>query len=165
MANKEPGLYPYLMPVLMSEKNAGPNEKVRRKTITFPKYTPIKKEIEIYDITGSYLKNNPRIVKIFGEFIDITEMFFDLGFKQYQPSIDFFENSNNISSKWNIFYKPMKINIGYSYKELLEEHNVNDITMHEVSALEDSPFLSPSAAQVMRDISASNDNEEEEDDN
>ena len=50
-----------------------------------------------------------------------------------------------------------------SPEELLEEHNVNDITMHEVSALEDSPFLSPSAAQVMRDISAVN--EEEEDDN
>lgn len=93
---------------------------VRRKTVTFPKYTPIKKEIEIYDVTQTYLKNKPKIIKIFGEFIDISQIFFDLGFKQYNPSVKFFDNSNIIESKWNIFYKPLKINFGYSYKELLE---------------------------------------------
>ena len=33
IAKKEPVLYPNLIPVLMSAKNAGPNEKVRSITI------------------------------------------------------------------------------------------------------------------------------------
>jgi hypothetical protein len=49
-----------------------------------------------------------------------------------------------------------------STDDLLEEHNSNDITQHQVSGLEDSPFLSPSAAQVMRDISTIRNKEEEE---
>ena len=40
-----------------------------------------------------------------------------------------------------------------STEDLLKEHMTTDITHHQVSAFEDSPFLSPSAAQVMRDIS------------
>jgi hypothetical protein len=48
-----------------------------------------------------------------------------------------------------------------SFDDIIEEHNANDITQHQVSGLEDSPFLSPSAAQVMRDISTVRDEEEE----
>jgi len=48
-----------------------------------------------------------------------------------------------------------------STEELLKHHISTDITMHEVSALQDSPFLSPSAAQVMRDITREDNSIEE----
>ena len=38
-------------------------------------------------------------------------------------------------------------------EDLMLDHFANDISQHQVSDLEDSPFLSPSAAQVMRNIS------------
>ena len=38
-------------------------------------------------------------------------------------------------------------------EDLMLDHFANDISQHQVSGLEDSPFLSPSAAQVMRNIS------------
>jgi len=49
-----------------------------------------------------------------------------------------------------------------STEDLLKEHMTTDITHHQVSAFEDSPFLSPSAAQVMRDISTIRPNDDED---
>jgi hypothetical protein len=40
------------------------------------------------------------------------------------------------------------------------DHFANDISQHQVSGLEDSPFLSPSAAQVMRNISRKDEDKE-----
>jgi hypothetical protein len=40
------------------------------------------------------------------------------------------------------------------------DHFANDISQHQVSGFEDSPFLSPSAVKVMRDINRKDDNED-----
>lgn len=106
---------------------------IRRNSTKQLKYKPINREISIYNINETYNKKNPKIIKIFRPVIDITQIFEDLGFKQYMPKINFFEKSNNIDSLWNIFYKPVKLSIGYSYKELLETvyYNNNEIIWKE----------------------------------
>ena len=48
-------------------------------------------------------------------------------------------------------------------EDLMLDHFANDISQHQVSAFEDSPFLSPSAAKVMRDINRKDDNEDDDD--
>jgi hypothetical protein len=45
-------------------------------------------------------------------------------------------------------------------EDLMLDHFANDISQHQVSDLEDSPFLSPSAAQVMRNISRKDEDKE-----
>jgi hypothetical protein len=45
-------------------------------------------------------------------------------------------------------------------EDLMLDHFANDISQHQVSGLEDSPFLSPSAAQVMRNISRKDEDKE-----
>jgi len=47
-------------------------------------------------------------------------------------------------------------------EDLMLDHFANDISQHQVSGLEDSPFLSPSAAQVMRNISRKDEDEDED---
>ena len=49
-------------------------------------------------------------------------------------------------------------------EDLMLDHLANDISQHQVSAFEDSPFLSPSAAKVMRDINRKDNNEDDDED-
>lgn len=92
---------------------------VRRK-FQHEKYRYEEKIIDIYDIKETYLINKPNIKKIFKPVIDITKIFEDHGFIQKSPMLDFFEKSDNNKSNWNIFYKPSKFIIGYTYRELLD---------------------------------------------
>lgn len=48
-----------------------------------------------------------------------------------------------------------------NFEDLMLDHFANDISQHQVSGLEDSPFLSPSAAQVMRNISRKEEDKKE----
>ena len=92
---------------------------VRRNMPFFDKYPSFTREIDIYDISSTYLKSAPKIKKIFKPLIDISKIFEDYGFLQEEANSEFFYNSDNLKSNWFIFYKPSKIKVGYSYKELL----------------------------------------------
>lgn len=92
-----------------------------RKNIKFfdEKYIPEKKVIEVYDPKQLRANSAPAIKKIFKSVINITKLFEDRGFVGVLPSQDFFLYSDLQKSNWNIFQKPTKIIVGYSYKELL----------------------------------------------
>lgn len=82
-------------------------------------YAPQKRIIEIFDVRQTYGKYPPKTIKVFKNVFDLTQLFEDRGFIQRQPEPDFFKKSDINKSNWFIFYKPSKINIGYTYKELL----------------------------------------------
>lgn len=82
--------------------------------------------VDVYSIKNSYLKEKPKIEKVFISYIDVTKVFEDFGFIQAEPMQEFFLNSNFESSNWNVFYKPSKIVKGISFKECLEA--VYDLT-------------------------------------
>jgi murein DD-endopeptidase MepM/ murein hydrolase activator NlpD len=92
-----------------------------RKNINFfdEKYVPEKKIVEVYDPKQLRSNGSPVIKKIFKSVINITKLFEDRGFVDVLPNQEFFLYSNIEKSNWNIFQKPSKIIVGYSYKELL----------------------------------------------
>lgn len=93
---------------------------VRRNIKYFDEiYVPEKKVIEVYDPKALSPNGPPKLKKIFKSVINITKLFEDQGFKSINPSQEFFLYSNLEKSNWNIFQKPAKITVGYSYKELL----------------------------------------------
>lgn len=93
---------------------------VRRNIKYFDEtYVPEKKVIEVYDPKSLSPNGPPKLKKIFKSVINITKIFEDQGFKSINPSQEFFLYSNLEKSNWNIFQKPAKITVGYSYKELL----------------------------------------------
>jgi murein DD-endopeptidase MepM/ murein hydrolase activator NlpD len=83
------------------------------------KYKITTEPTDVYDVRESYLKGALRLKRIFKPLIDVTQIFEDYGFIHNTPDIKFFTKSDNLKSNWFIFYKPSKINIGYTYKELL----------------------------------------------
>ncbi len=83
------------------------------------KYPPVKQATSVYDIFDTFGKSAPQITKIFKPLIDITKIFEDYGWIQKSPEQQFFEKSDNLKSNWFVFYKPHKINIGSTYKEIL----------------------------------------------
>lgn len=83
------------------------------------KYKPFRKPLYVYDIRETYGIKPPSLVRIFKNLLDISQIFEDYGFINTPPHKDFFSYSDNIKSNWFSFYNPLKINIGYTYKELL----------------------------------------------
>ncbi len=83
------------------------------------KYMPIRQPTSVYNINDTYRKGPPQITKIFKPLIDITKIFEDYGWIQKLPEQDFFQKSDNLKSNWFTFYKPIKINIGSTYREVL----------------------------------------------
>ena len=81
------------------------------------RYSVQRETIEVY--TGKFIENIPEIKKILVNYIDLTKIFQDYGFIHADPQQSFFNNSELLSSKWFIFYKPSKFNVGYTYKEAL----------------------------------------------
>jgi len=84
-------------------------------------YKQINKPIDVYDIRETYLKDMPRLKKIFKPLIDITKIFEDHGFIQPHPNKQFIYRSDNTNSNWFVFYKPHKIKIGDTYIEHLSK--------------------------------------------
>lgn len=82
-------------------------------------YIPEKKIIEVYDPKSLKAFGPPAIKKIFKNVINITKIFEDQGFVDVLPKQEFFLYSDLSKSNWNIFQKPSKIIVGYTYKELL----------------------------------------------
>jgi len=75
--------------------------------------------VDIYDIKSTYLKKQPKIIKVFKRLIDLSKIFEDFGFIQVPPSQDFFIKSDFKKSNWFRFYKPNKLQVGTSYKQML----------------------------------------------
>jgi len=93
---------------------------VRKKIIKeHEKYKIINKPIEIYDLKDTFKQTKPKIVKIFRPVIDISKIFENYGFFTKEPEREFYNFSDNSKSNWNIFYKPLKISIGDTYKKTL----------------------------------------------
>ena len=86
----------------------------------------INEVLDVYDVSQTYLKNKPKIIKIFKPVINLSSLFESFGFMQMQPDQKFFSNSDWKLSNWNKFYKPSKIVKGYSYKQLLETVYINN---------------------------------------
>jgi murein DD-endopeptidase MepM/ murein hydrolase activator NlpD len=78
-----------------------------------------KKIIDVYNPKELSSSGPPKIKKIFKSVINITKLFENAGFKPVFPKQDFFLYSDLQKSNWNIFQKPSKITIGYTYRELL----------------------------------------------
>jgi len=92
---------------------------IKRKAI-HEKYKYEEKILDIYSVNGTYLKNKPNIKKILRPVVDISKMFYDHGFIQAIPSNAFFEKSDTESSKWFVWYKPANINLGDTYRSVLD---------------------------------------------
>lgn len=75
--------------------------------------------VDIYDIKSTYLKKEPKIIKVYKRLIDLSKIFEDFGFIQVPPSQDFFIKSDFKKSNWFRFYKPSKLQKGTSYKQML----------------------------------------------
>lgn len=89
-------------------------------------YKPVKQILDVYDIRETYGKMPPKLIRIYKPLLDITQIFEDYGFISKQPDKDWLLTSDNIKSNWFIFFKPSKINIGYTYKELLSTVYANN---------------------------------------
>lgn len=81
-------------------------------------YTPEKQIIDVYDVKNTE-KGKLKTKKILKNVINMTKMFQNFGFISIPPSQDFFIYGDSDKSNWNVFQKPAKIIVGYSYKELL----------------------------------------------
>lgn len=75
--------------------------------------------VDVYDIRQTYLKSSPKITKINKNLINLTFLFENYGFFQRTPEQKFFLYSDFEKSNWFFISKPSKINLGYTYKELL----------------------------------------------
>lgn len=77
------------------------------------------KTIDVYDVSKTYKKASPNVLKITKRLIDLSLLFEQYGFIQAPPDRRFFYNSDFLLSNWFTFFKPNKIVKGYTYKELL----------------------------------------------
>ncbi len=82
-------------------------------------YIPKKQVLDVYDGRALNTNGPPKIKKIFKNVLNITKIFEDFGYISVLPKQEFFLYSDVEKSNWNIFQKPSKVTIGYSYKELL----------------------------------------------
>ena len=69
-----------------------------------------------------------------------------------EARVDDFVSRLNLTRQTNKLYD--------NVEDLMLDHFANDISQHQISGFEDSPFLSPSAAQVMRNISRKDEDKE-----
>lgn len=84
-------------------------------------FEPKKTIYKIYDIRNTYGIDKPEIINLYKNFINISRIFFSLGFYQLKPKAAFFKSSIPEDSNWNKFYKTIPIKDGQSYKELLKQ--------------------------------------------
>lgn len=108
----------YMLKVYGQCRNSNPDKNVKYKQLHYP--------VEVYDIRTTYGKYSPKIKKIFKPIIDLTHIFHDHGFRQYQPNNEFIYKSNNLESLWFAFYKPLKIKLGDTYLQHLSKIYVNN---------------------------------------
>lgn len=87
---------------------------------------PKKEIIEVYDIKNKNLNGSLKTKKILKNIINLTELFENYGFIPVLPKQEFFLTGDILKSNWNIFQKPSKIVLGYSYKELLSTVYINN---------------------------------------
>lgn len=84
-------------------------------------YSPMKQIYKIYDIRNTYGFDEPKVINIYKNMINISKIFYSCGFHQVKPSDTFYDKSIVENSYWNKFYKTIQISDKQSYKELLNQ--------------------------------------------